>query len=74
MNKNILKSNPYYHWVHFYSSEIYKREVDGMIKLANKLYKTATDEQKESMLIIFEISTKLELNFWNDSYVQKTLL
>lgn len=66
--------SPYYSWIEFYSSKDYEKDVQLMINLTNKLALSADKKMKDKMLIAFRLATKLEFEFWNDSYFLKKLI
>ena len=73
--KKIAKNDaPYISWIEFYSSKGYRKDVLKMIDLTNKLAKESTPEIREKMLLAFKVASKLELNFWEDSYEKKEIL
>ena len=60
--------HPYIEWVKLYSSDKYKKSVDAMIELVDKLAAKAPPEQRSKMLNAFELATRMEWYFWDSAY------
>lgn len=74
LKKKSSKENPYNSWIDLYSSNKYETDVKQMIELTDRLAKKATSKIRKKMLTAFKIATKLEYEFWNDSYHKRELL
>lgn len=74
LKKKSTSKSPFYSWIKLYSSKRYADNVNAMIKLTDKLAMKATPELRKKMLLAFKLASKLELNFWDDSYYQREIL
>lgn len=74
MKQSASSDNPFTSWINLYSSKLFEKSVESMIKLSNRLYKEASTHEKKKMLLAFKIASKLELDFWDDSYHKRGLL
>ncbi len=69
VRKNSVNNNPYQRWIDTYSDEVFHLGVEKAIALLNKSAEKVSEHELERMKVLFRMSTKLELSFWNDAYV-----
>jgi len=61
-------SNPYTKWIETYSSANYRKSVNVMIALTDKLADRASPETKAKMLDSFVLASRMEWYFWDGAY------
>ena len=64
----VKDKHPYADWVKLYSSDKYKKSVDGMIELVDKLASEVPAQQRSKMLEAFELASRMEWYFWDGAY------
>ena len=67
-----MASNPYQKWVETYSSSKYRKSVNVMIELVNKLADAAKPETRSLMMDAFVLASRMEWYFWDGAYRMET--
>ncbi len=67
-NNSDIENNPYKHWIKTYAGDDYKKSVDDVIAITNKLAENTTDAIRQEMIEYFSSGCMWEWHFWNDSY------
>jgi thiaminase (transcriptional activator TenA) len=61
-------SNPYTKWIGTYSSLKYRKSVNVMIELVDKLAGATTAETRSKMMDSFVLASRMEWYFWDGAY------
>lgn len=69
--QNTVKNNRYERWIETYASDSFKKTVDEVIEIFDKLAENASGEAKEKMQKAFYTGACLEWHFWNDAHAKK---
>lgn len=71
LGMNLLPSNPYYSWIEGYNRDSFRKSVEEMIDIFNKIAEESSEEIRQEMLSVYSLGCILEWHFWDQAYHQK---
>lgn len=68
MKPSLTPKHPYREWIERYASEKYKKTVEEMIAITDRLAASVSKEEQQKMQTAFLMGARYELAFWEASY------
>lgn len=70
-SSKVKRENPFYAWVALYSSERYRKDVEDMKNIVDRLAARVTKEERAAMMDAFQKASRMEWHFWDEAYHQR---